>query len=1078
MVFKNNNSHLIAKLERSFFQYAKNIAVEEGSRKYTYEELKTRAYMLAHVISPFSKQPVAVLGTPSFQTVVSILGTIFSGAIYIPIDSSFPPQRIKNILKDANVRTVVGDITSDFEKNFSDLDIDHFINLSKNNISSAWPFEVINVNLEETKEPAFVPPEFTPPEKKASDLLYIMYTSGSTGQPKGVMVRSGAFEHFLSWIEEEFQVNSEDRFAFTASIGFGASLRQVFSPLYSGATLVCFDPNTTKEPSELIKTLNKKRITIFNAPPIVLDRMVQVVPTLTNEEKNLSSVRTILVGGDIFPKEIAKNWYKHFNTKIVNLYGSTESIVNASSFEIPACESFEQHGFLPIGKPRPVFSFILQDEKGNPIDTHNTVGLLIIESPFLASGYHNNPQQTQKFFYKEGDKFFYNTGDRAMKLVSGDYLILGRQDRQIQMYGQRIELEEIEFILNQHPDVERAFVIDIKKKNWHKTFAFVKTQKKDLNFLRIFLKKHLPNFMIPHHFEVLDSLDSLAMAHSQKIDSAKLYKFAEEKYFNPINTNTSPQDTASIVKSIWCQHIGNIQNIDIDASFFDVGGDSVIAVDVYQDICKLFNIQLNPFIFYSSPTIKKLSEEIDAARNQLAQSKSEIAASDSSMTSKRTLTWYQIVFKTLNFFNSFSFSSYDKAIIKRGPVSPQQKYFINVKQLLGDQYNATFSANISGVVDVDLLQNNIKKIFSSQECLRTFFIGEKQFVVKECSPEFLFYDLSASDKKEQDKCALERTQALVNKKFNFSKPPLFRFALFKKSENDFTLVLYINHIIADGWSLQVFLTQLNQSYTSKKLPRASSYIDYTLKYKKHCRNQYQTNTLFWEKKVPFINESNKGFSAKREASNAKPETLGIDQKKLEQIAQKYQTTPFYILITLWTKTLAEFTNSQKINLFITYHNRSFPFSGLVNMIASVARMAPLFLDLDPSSKFEKMLHKTTCSYLEAINHIDFNVFKYFMSLSVRNRVNLCFNHLDFTKTQNSLNALPFKLNTNSFELRPSVKDYQYIYLFLSAHSYPDQTFLQAYGSCPKEYKQEIFQLFEEEFLKLSSSTQPHETLNV
>ena len=468
IMLNKHSSHLVAQLETNFLQYSERVAVEDGDCKYTYGQLRQYVHALASHITLLQekKHPIAVLGEPAWSTVVSVLGTIFSGAVYVPIDPCWPSLRIKQILQDAGVRIVIGQLP---EKNISDWDIDYFINVQEKqeSLKKSGHFKVIPFNFdlkEGLKE------SFKISQKNPSDLAYIMYTSGSMGHPKAVKVSYESFEHFLHWVEDEFEITSKDRFAFTSSLGFGASLRQIFSPFFSGATLVCFHRTVLKLPSELLKHLHEKQISIFNVPPIVIEQLVNI----PFKKYTLNNMRFLFVGGDLFPSQTAKKWFEHFHAKIINLYGSTESIINAASYEVRP--PFDQHSLLPIGKPRPGFTFHLQDEKGNSIEQFNQSGLLIIESSFLAKGYHNKEEETKKVFYRKGTSYFYKTGDRAIKLPSGDYLVLGREDRQIQIYGQRIELDEIENTLNQHLEVKRSFVVSFKKDSLNKICAYVQSK--------------------------------------------------------------------------------------------------------------------------------------------------------------------------------------------------------------------------------------------------------------------------------------------------------------------------------------------------------------------------------------------------------------------------------------------------------------------------------------------------------------------------------------------------------------------------------------------------------------------------
>ena len=1032
--------HLIHQMESRFLQYLDNIAVEEGHHKYTYKQLRQCVHALAlqiHALQGKSHQPIAVVGEPSYATVVCVLGTIFSGAIYVPIDPSWPLLRIQQLLKDAGVRLVVG-----LQPLKGLTDIDHFISVGPNSRDESHQVTVTFFPLKEHLDQP-IEEAFFLPKKDPSDLLYMMYTSGSMGHPKAVQVSSQSFEHFLCWVESQFAICVADRFAFTSSLGFGAALRQIFSPLFSGATIVCFQQMILKQPSELLRGLHEKKITVFNVPPIVIE---QIIHLISDKKYNLDHVRWVFVGGDLFPSQTAKKWFEHFKVKIVNLYGSTESIINASFYEVSS--SFDEHHFLPIGKPRPDFLFHLQDEQGHFIQKNHQSGLLLIESPFLARGYHNS-KETQKAFYEKEGAYFYRTGDRAMRLPSGDYLVLGRSDRQIQVYGQRIELDEIESTLNQHPDVKRSGVVSIQ--NNTKICAYVQSDQTDMYIFREFLKERLPTFMIPNYIDRVEQID---IYPSQKVDYQKLQTQAIQKYsqVEKIDQIQDSQDRVRQIKSIWIKHLGTSQEIGLEDSFFDKGGDSIMAVDIYHDICQAFHIEkLDPFVFYTSPTIKKLSLEVEKA--QKAMSSSVPIQQTSSLGVKELFSPSLMVLRILRRINQVRSLFHWKKGVKKGPISPQQRSFITVKQLMGVNCNGYFSVPIKGDIDIQSLKENLQKIVMSQESLRTYFIGDQQIVLPVVTADVLFYDLSSQTMKDQDKQIMDIHETLFYEKAHFSQAPLFKVVLFKKSHQDFILTLCINHILADGQSLHIFLSQLNQAYAQNKLQFIPSHIDYTVAYKKHCRKNYEVNKCFWKQKLVSLKDYNTNLQIEKQVELSRDEVLDIDQEKINFLGQKYQTTSFYIFMALWTQAFAEVTSMKKIYFFATYHNRSFPFKGLPCLIAPIARMAPLLLDLRSYNNFENVLQKTKEAYLEVLNYIDFNVFKYFYSYGKSYLVG--FNYIDFNPLSRFTHHFPFQWDLDQAELRLLEGDIKYTYIFLSIHSYSHLAKLRVYGRCPQQDKKLI-----------------------
>ena len=218
----------------------------------------------------------------------------------------------------------------------------------------------------------------------------------------------------------------------------------------------------------------------------------------------------------------------------------------------------------------------------------------------------------------------------------------------------------------------------------------------DISIFRKFLKERLPSFMIPHYIEKLEKIE---ITHNQKIDYKKLQQIALQKHskLQKADKKDIYQDTVSKVKSIWIKHLGNTQHIGLDDSFFDMGGDSVMAVDLYHDICHEFNIKkLDPYVFYTSPTIKKLSLEINKAQKTDILSSIFLKNTSSNTTIKEKFSPTFMVFKILKKINQIRSLFHWKKGVKKGPISPQQRSFITLKQLLGVNCNGYFSIPIKG----------------------------------------------------------------------------------------------------------------------------------------------------------------------------------------------------------------------------------------------------------------------------------------------------------------------------------------------------------------------------------------------
>ena len=1092
------SQNLIQEIHRAFQQIPESrVALEEGDRSYSYKEFKTAVFGLSNLLNKNRCSNVAVIGEPSFLTAVSLVSSLISDSLYIPVDPLWPLKRINRILQYSKTDTVL--ISLDTLKKFS---------VSPENFAAPSLFLLQSQNpSQETKiQPPLLIDKYqqgqkeqldfsffhSPPSSKKtnSSIAYIMYTSGSTGEPKGVQVPLKALQKFLHWVQEEFAITSQDRFSYNSSLGFGASIRQIFSPLLSGAQNICFPPETLKSPSAFLEALKEKQISFLNAPPIVLQQLAVEAGKQKKEKHFLSKVRLVLAGGDLFPKSVLELWQRQFPHphQVVNLYGSTESIVNASSYKhsIPKPLLFDCK-ILPIGKPRPGFSFLLRNEKGKLIDRDQEVGELCIKSAFLSKAYHKNKEETAKVFSFLEEETIYNTGDRALRLSSKDYVVLGRKDSQAQIYGQRVELGEIENCLNTHPQIQRALAVHLRDKGLDKIFAFLlmeSHQNYDEKALRSFLSKELPSYMIPHGFY---QIDQIPITGSNKADYKKLKDIVQQKLLErEINQSDSKgqkvlsllndQELTEEIKALWKKYLGEKKLSDQD-SFFEVGGDSIMAVNLYQSICELFDFSPDPYVFYTNPTIKNIVKAIRQSQEEnlcekqanLQDKKDRPYKKTSSLLSIKSL-FFDLFLKAFKLKNKFISFFWTKSSVCKGLQSPQQKSFLFMKQIFNESYNGFFSVPIENPLNLEEFKKALRCLIQSQESLRTLFIGEDQVVLPEEEAEILFYDLTAQTKEEQQDSIHSTEEKLLKHSFSFSNPPLFRLALLQLSSEKSQLIFCINHIVADGWSLQAFLSGLNASYVFLKKGGPAlfkhSYLDYTKKYKAFCRESFQRNQSFWNQKLARISSYNLSSKFDKSDPLSSEESLKLERRFVEKafaLSKNQNTSSAYVYLALWAKSLKEFLGCSKICFWTTYHGRDFPFTNLNSMIGSIARAAPLMMDLQKINSLKDFLRITQESYRQTLKHKDFNIVKPFLSNQTGSNVLhnwIGFNYLNFQPLERLTKSFPFTMDFSQakLQLSSSEKSYKRLFLFFSVHNYKGHVDFKVVGKALKEDKKTILQL--------------------
>lgn len=843
----NNNKNILPEktiielFEECVENNKEKIALEYNDNFVTYEELNKKSNQFANYLinrGIYTNKIVGIMMTHSNELIVAILGTLKAGASYVPIDPTYPTERVNYILDDANISLLL------INNNYTNSNIE-VINVDNINLSN-----YSNNNLEKANS--------------LDDLAYLIYTSGSTGKPKGVMIEHKGLANYITFASKKYLTSDNEVMPLYSSISFDLTVTAIFAPLITGSKIIIYRQD--KNEFILYRIFRENKVTAIKLTPAHLI----LIKDLDNTKSN---IKTFIVGGDDLKTNIANDLINSFGREIniYNEYGPTEAVVGCMIYRY---DEDYRYTSVPIGKAIDNNSIYILDKDQKVVSDYK-IGEIYISSYGLARGYLNKEEYSKEKFipniYVEGLKM-YRTGDLAKYSIDGVIHYCGRIDNQVKIRGHRIEIGEIERNLLTNKVVKDAVVnvIEDKDKNKQLCAYVVKNKETSVKELRNHLSKFVNNYMIPNQFIFIDNIP---LTSNGKIDykSLPVVETVREEFVGAQN-----EIQAKVVNAV--SKILNVNNVGINDNYFQLGGDSIKAIQI-SSLLKQEGINLNIKDILSNDTIAKIADMAEV--KQIVNISQELA--DGSINNTPILKWFfNMKFNDYNQYNQYVLIKCNKAI--------------NI-----DYIKLAFRKMVE---HFDELRINYDKVTQKLYYNNNHLNDEINIQTIKADSDFLNKD---------------------NTKFDIEKSLLFNITNFVKTDGKSVLLFKLHHLIVDGVSWRILITTLFNiiEMCEKDKPiemplKTHSYKVWSEYLQKYAEEIDASEKLYWND----INNGDYGKQINRQQNSCiQKVTFNIDEAKTKElisnVADIYNLKINDILLIL----LVISTNQLEVAIEVERHGR-------------------------------------------------------------------------------------------------------------------------------------------------------------
>ncbi|MFC2146220.1 amino acid adenylation domain-containing protein, partial [Acidobacteriota bacterium] len=927
----------------------------------TYHQLNEKSDQLAYLLREKGVGPdtiVALLVNRSIEMIVSIIAVLKAGAAYLPIDPEYPEERINYMLEDSKVNILVKN-----SKNF-------ILFVFKKNIDVVFIDEVLNkIRPQGTTVHLHLSPA------PVTSLAYILYTSGTTGKPKGVMIQHQNVVRLMFNDKFQFDFNDKDVWTMFHSYCFDFSVWEMYGALLYGARLIVIPRMTARDTALFLELLKKETVTILNQTPSAFYRLIEEE---LKQEKNHLDLKYVIFGGEALNPLKLKAWKTRYpDTPLINMFGITETTVHVTYKEI-AYQQIDS-GISNIGKPIPTLRTYVMDSNLNLVPI-GAPGELCAAGAGVGRGYLNRPELTadkfclrrpgalfektapgpRKNFLLEGTRglapLLYRSGDLARWLPDGDMEYLGRIDHQVKIRGFRIEPGEIENQLLKHNNIKEAVVI-MKKEGSRGNYLcayIVSDTQLAASALRDYLLKNLPDYMIPSYFV---PIEKIPLTSNGKVDRKALPAPVLEtgnRYTPP--RNDIERKLVEMWSAILCRDTSHASPFrsspGIDDNFFDLGGHSLKAALLTSQIHHRLKVKIPLVEIFRTPTIRALAQLI-----------------------KESTPDKHIFIQPVEAKEYYTLSSAQRRL-----------YILYRMEEQGIAYNMPTSWILEGDIDKIKLENTFLRLIQRHESLRTSFHMIKNEMVQKIEEEVKVKVEEIEGTRGLAPLPIEPAAALISsfvRSFNLSRAPLLRVGLIEplhSPEHKYILMVDMHHIISDGISMGILVKEFMSLYSGEEItvPTAPfTYKDFA-QWQDSQKNseKLKQQEAFWVKEfegeIPVLDLPTD--YTRPTVQNFEGRILEFDLGKettpaLKEIASQQGVTLFILILSIYNILLAKICRQEDIIIGVDTAGRHHPH--LQPIIGMFVNTLALRNSPTPDKRFNNWLQEVKEKTLKAFDHQDY-----------------------------------------------------------------------------------------------------------